>query len=188
MATIAACRPGVTCFATIRFDVGLHPDHLLAFVISWRLNSKRMGVIKKDPFIQGLCTLQVDSVEKLKAMLPLFHKDLKDHRKEIFIHAFQIAKPPTQRTLDFETASAIIRLFLSSHVHAEKFITFLRDQTSYKVLTRDQWACAYDLISTLSPTLDDYDADGAWPSMMDEYYEWIRSGHGAEAEGAPSSV
>ena len=53
------------------------------------------------------------------------------------------------------------------------FHSFL-EQSKYKVLNKDQWCNILEFSRSISPDLRNYDEDGAWPVMLDEFVDWHR--------------
>lgn len=48
------------------------------------------------------------------------------------------------------------------------------EQSKYKVLNKDQWCNILEFSRSISPDLRNYDEDGAWPVMLDEFVDWHR--------------
>ena len=74
---------------------------MIAIVIAWHLNAVQMGVFTREQFVSGFSKLGCDSLDKIKAQLPVFREELKDGRKfkEIYLFAFQFGKESTQKSL-----------------------------------------------------------------------------------------
>jgi|TARA_B100000524_G_scaffold51963_1_gene24424 DCN1-like protein 1/2 len=55
----------------------------------------------------------------------------------------------------------------------EQWLAFLTER-SVKAVTKDVW----DMLLAFSTTIDDdmsnFDEDGAWPVLLDEFVEWFR--------------
>ena len=47
-----------------------------------------------------------------------------------------------------------------------------------KVISRDVWLQLLEFAKTVDSTLSNYDAEGAWPCLLDEFVEYlIENGH-----------
>jgi DCN1-like protein 4/5 len=159
-------------------DLGVEPEDVVVLVLAWHLNAQNMGYFKREEFIDGLQKLGVDSPQKLKNQLPNFRKDLEDQSKfkEIYRYAFFFAKEKDQKILDLTTADAMLGLVLGNRFpHTEPFRQFLKEQTSYKSVNLDQWLSILEFSKTIKPDLSNYDENGAWPVLLDEYCEWVRT-------------
>lgn len=66
-----------------------------------------------------------------------------------------------QRSMDIETARAMLQLLLGRHwpLYPE-FAQFL-DQSKYKVINKDQWCNILEFSRTITNDLSNYDIDGA---------------------------
>ena len=53
----------------------------------------------------------------------------------------------------------------------------MRDQVYKKAVTRDAWRQVLDF--SYLPSLDAYDTAGAWPTVIDDFVDWYRSGPAA---------
>uniref|UniRef100_A0A8C5ADW8 DCN1-like protein n=1 Tax=Gadus morhua TaxID=8049 RepID=A0A8C5ADW8_GADMO len=47
-------------------------------------------------------------------------------------------------------------------------------QSKYKVINKDQWCNVLEFSRTINLDLSNYDEDGAWPVMLDEFVEWYK--------------
>ena len=56
--------------------------------------------------------------------------------------------------------------------HTSQFIQFLKEQEEIKSLSKDQWNVYYEFVNSVADDLSDYDAEDAWPCLIDEYVEW----------------
>mmetsp|Transcript_7247 Transcript_7247/g.18337 ORF Transcript_7247/g.18337 Transcript_7247/m.18337 type:complete len:255 (-) Transcript_7247:380-1144(-) len=163
---------GITRFCA---DLGVDPEDSAVLVLSWHLDAKEMGYYTRSEFTGGLEKLSVDSMEKLQKVLTTFREELLDesHLKDIYKYAFGYAKEKDSKILDLETASEMIKLVLGDrYEHLPGFLEFLKEQTSYKSINADQWMNLLEFLKTIKLDFSNYDENGAWPVMIDEYVEW----------------
>ncbi len=61
---------------------------------------------KKEEFINGMATMQIDSLDKLKSKVKSLRDELKNQEKlkDIYKFCFSFAKEPASRNLQFEMA------------------------------------------------------------------------------------
>lgn len=158
-------------------DIGVDPENVAVLVLAWHLNAQSMGYFKKDEFTTGLQALGVDTVDKLKGHLKVFKSELDDPSKfkDIYRYAFGFAKEKEQKILDLATADGMLDLLMGSRFpHTEKLRQFLKEQTTYKSINLDQWMNILEFSRTIKADLSNYDENGAWPVLLDEYCDWAR--------------
>jgi len=158
-------------------DIGVDPENVVVLVLAWHLNAQSMGYFKKEEFTNGLQALGVDTAEKLKSQLKTFISELDDPSKfkDIYRYAFGFAKEKEQKILDLATADGMLDLLMSNRFpHTEKLRQFLKQQTSYKSINLDQWMNILEFSRTIKADLSNYDENGAWPVLLDEYCDWAR--------------
>lgn len=95
-------------------DLYLSPESKLVLIIAWRFKAETQCEFTKDEFVNGFSDLGVDSIDKLKAKLPLLEVELKDpiKFKDFYQFTFNYAKDPGQKGLDLEMAIAYWNIVL----------------------------------------------------------------------------
>lgn len=95
-------------------DLYLSPESKLVLIIAWRFKAEAQCEFSRDEFVNGFGDLGVDSVDKLKAKLPLLELELKDpiKFKDFYQFTFNYAKDPGQKGLDLEMAIAYWNIVL----------------------------------------------------------------------------
>jgi len=63
-------------------------------------------------------------------------------------------------------------LFKGKYKTIKKFVSFL-EHDSVKKLSFDQWDQLYVLVKEYNDDMKNYDENGSWPSLFDDFYEWI---------------
>jgi len=158
-------------------DIGVEPEDVVVLVLAWHLNAQSMGYFKKEEFISGLQALNLDTVDKLKSHLKVLRSELDDQSKfkDIYRYAFGFAKEKEQKILDLATSDAMLDLLMGNRFpHTEKLRQFLKEQTTYKSINLDQWMNILEFSRTIKADLSNYDENGAWPVLLDEYCDWAR--------------
>nr|CAG4643715.1 EOG090X00X3 [Lepidurus arcticus] len=54
------------------------------------------------------------------------------------------------------------------------FLEFL-EKSRYRVINKDQWVNILEFSRSVNEDLSNYDADGAWPVLLDEFVEWLKT-------------
>ncbi|XP_058795181.1 DCN1-like protein 5 [Phymastichus coffea] len=158
-------------------DIGVEPENVVMLVLAYKMNARQMGFFSQDEWFKGLTEMQCDSAAKVKQRLDYLRNQLNDPYafKGIYRYAYDFARDKDQRSMDVETARAMLQLLLGRHWPLfSQFAKFL-DQSKYKVINKDQWFNILEFSRTISNDLSNYDLDGAWPVMLDEFVEWLKT-------------
>eukprot|EP00339_Tiarina_fusa_P005682 CAMPEP_0117042870 /NCGR_PEP_ID=MMETSP0472-20121206/29825_1 /TAXON_ID=693140 ORGANISM="Tiarina fusus, Strain LIS" /NCGR_SAMPLE_ID=MMETSP0472 /ASSEMBLY_ACC=CAM_ASM_000603 /LENGTH=279 /DNA_ID=CAMNT_0004754221 /DNA_START=22 /DNA_END=861 /DNA_ORIENTATION=- len=160
-------------------DLQVDPEHISVLILSWHFKAETMCYFKKEEFLTGCESLKCDSISKIMAALSQFPEELKDAQKfkEIYEFAFLWSRESTdKKVLDIETALDMLELLLDEEVYPfiGPFRTFLQEQKSYKGVNKDQWVSLLEFCKTVDEDFSNYDENGSWPVMLDEFVVWAR--------------
>jgi len=88
------------------------------------------------------------------------------------------------RNIEMETAIAFWSVLLApSFSIVSEMIEFLNAKPSYKAANKDLWSMMLEFCRTVDPSLDNYEADGAWPTVLDDFVAWKKTG-GSQAQAS----
>eukprot|EP01095_Lingulamoeba_sp_RSL-Kostka_P007067 TRINITY_DN2233_c0_g3_i1.p1 TRINITY_DN2233_c0_g3~~TRINITY_DN2233_c0_g3_i1.p1 ORF type:complete len:271 (-),score=88.22 TRINITY_DN2233_c0_g3_i1:442-1254(-) len=158
-------------------------DDVATLIFSYYCKAETMCFYTKEEFVQGFKELKVDSITKLKQRIPRMKQDLQDENKfqEIYEFTYFWSRESTdKRCIDLETAVCQLELLLKDdkkYPFATPFRTYLGEQTSYKAMNKDQWRLLLEFCLTINEDLSNYDDNGCWPVMLDEFVEWLQEKH-----------
>lgn len=158
-------------------DIGVEPENIVMLVLAWKMGAKHMGFFSEEEWLHGLSSLQCDTIQKIQGKLDYLKSLLNDqnHFKSIYRYAYDFARDKDQRSMDMATAKAMLQLLLGKHWPlCASFHQFL-EQSKYRVINKDQWCNVLEFSRTIKPDLSNYDEDGAWPVLLDEFVEWLRA-------------
>merc|ERR1719506_1728633 len=94
--------------------------------------------------------------------------------KEIYAFTFQFALDQGQKCLPVEMCVEFWKLLLKDHfVLLDKWIAFVEARCK-NAISKDTWMMLYDLATQVKPDLSDYDVNGAWPVLLDEFVEQVK--------------
>ncbi|KAL6073857.1 DCN1-like protein 5 [Balamuthia mandrillaris] len=156
-------------------DIGVNPDDVVMLVLAYHLDATEMGYFYKDEFLTGFKKLGCDSVEKIKEKMPKLRDELSEPElfKNIYRFVFTFAKEAEQKCLDMDMAIGMLDIILAPRYPlAKSFVAYLKEQDSYKGLNGDQWASLLEFCKTIKEDFSNYDENGAWPTILDEWVSW----------------
>ena len=103
--------------------------------------------------------------------------DKKAAFSELYQFCFVLAKPPQSRNIEMETAIAFWSVLLApSFSMVSEVIEFLNVKGTYRAANKDLWSMMLEFCRTVDPSLNDYEADGAWPTLLDDFVAWKKAG------------
>ncbi|EGV95527.1 DCN1-like protein 5 [Cricetulus griseus] len=119
-------------------------------------------------------TPQCDCTEKLQSRFDFLRSQLNDISsfKNIYRYAFDFARDKDQRSLDIDTAKSMLALLLGRTWPLFSVFYQYLEQSKYRVMNKDQWYNVLEFSRTVHADLSNYDEDGAWPVLLDEFVEW----------------
>ncbi|KAG6763889.1 hypothetical protein POTOM_031335 [Populus tomentosa] len=157
-------------------DLQVDPQDIVMLVVSWHMKAATMCEFSKQEFIGGLQSLGVDSLDKFREKIPYMRSELMDEQKfrEIYNFAFGWAKEKGQKSLALDTAIGMWQLLFAEKQWplVDHWCQFLQAQHN-KAISRDTWSQLLEFARTVDPTLSNYDAEGAWPYLIDEFVEYL---------------
>ncbi|KAJ6815871.1 putative DCN1-like protein 2 [Iris pallida] len=162
-------------------DLQVDPEDIVMLVISWHMKAATMCEFSRQEFVGGLQSLGVDSLEKLREKIPSMRAELKDELQcfpdkfcEIYNFAFAWAKEKGQKSLALETAIGMWQLLFAEKQWPliDHWCQFLQARHN-KAISRDTWSQLLEFAKTIDPQLSNYDAEGAWPYLIDEFVEYL---------------
>ncbi|KAH9857614.1 DUF298-domain-containing protein, partial [Lenzites betulinus] len=92
---------------------------------------------------------------------------------ELYTFCFNLAKPPSGRNIDIDTASAFWTVLVApKYPIMHDILKFIAEKGTYKGVNKDLWHMTLEFCRTVQPDLSNYDPDGAWPTMLDDFVSW----------------
>ncbi|XP_021901430.1 DCN1-like protein 2 isoform X1 [Carica papaya] len=158
-------------------DLQVDPQDIVMLVVSWHMKAATMCEFSKQEFIGGLQALGIDSLEKFRERIPFMRSELKDEPekfREIYNFAFGWAKEKGQKSLALDTAIGMWQLLFAERqwLLVDHWCQFLQARHN-KAISRDTWSQLLEFARTVDSALSNYDAEGAWPYLIDEFAEYL---------------
>ncbi|KAK8232071.1 Cullin binding-domain-containing protein [Phyllosticta capitalensis] len=180
--------------------LGVPLDDIAALVVMELVQSPTMGEITRKGFVDGWSARQADTLDKQKTAIAQLRGALTDPSsrvilKRVYKHTFVIARPQGQKAIPLEQAIEYWRLLFSAnglHWHTattpwlDWWIEFLESKWR-RTVNKDMWEQLFNFAekSLQDETLGFWSEDAAWPGVIDEFVEWVKTdkGRGAKADG-----
>ena len=161
-------------------DLELDPDSPLVLILAWKCRASAQCEFTREEFFRGLYELganTIDRIDKLKSCLLRAELELTNNQhlfRDLYQFTFNYAKSPLQKSLDLEIAIAYWNiLFKNRFKFLDLWINFLRENHK-KAITRDTWNLLLDFSLMIDDNMSNYDEEGAWPVLIDEFVECAR--------------
>lgn len=161
----------------------LEVDHtdVRILMFAWKMQAEKQGYFTLEEWRKGLKAVRADTIIKLKKALPELEKEVRrpSNYVEFYSYAFRYClTEEKQKSIDIESICELLELVLGLQFHpqVDLFVQYLRTQIDYKVINMDQWMGFYRFCHEISfPDFSNYDAELAWPLILDNFVEWVRS-------------
>eukprot|EP00522_Entomoneis_paludosa_P013003 CAMPEP_0172446904 /NCGR_PEP_ID=MMETSP1065-20121228/6354_1 /TAXON_ID=265537 /ORGANISM="Amphiprora paludosa, Strain CCMP125" /LENGTH=226 /DNA_ID=CAMNT_0013198093 /DNA_START=191 /DNA_END=871 /DNA_ORIENTATION=+ len=157
-------------------------EDIRILVLLWKMNIRdKPSQMSKQEWLQGCSTLQADSWDKFRNLIPSLDTGFLDQSdfKDFYKFCFTFSRQGTHKSLDKELTLALLKLVLGAgdrvpKERLESFTTFLeQDSSQYTHINLDQWTSFLDFCLEVQD-LSTYDeSTSAWPVMIDEYVEYM---------------
>ncbi|KAI4355808.1 hypothetical protein L6164_004547 [Bauhinia variegata] len=161
-------------------DMEVDHTDVRILMLAWKMRAEKQGYFTLDEWRKGLKALRADTISKLKKALPDLEKEVKrpSNFTEFYSYAFRYClTEEKQKSIDVESICMLLTIVLGSQFPAQvnSFVEYLKTQNDYKVINMDQWMGFFRFCNEISfPGLSDYNADLAWPLILDNFVEWVR--------------
>lgn len=156
-------------------DMGLEPTDVKLLILAWCFQAEEQGYFSKAEWIRGMSELRVDSMATLVSKLDSLDRQLRGATssptfKDFYKFAFRFSRSAGQKSLEIESVKALLITVLPPpHPHVESLLKFLEATPSIRGLNEDQWSSFLLFSHDISIDFSNFDPDGAWPSMLDDY-------------------
>jgi len=169
-------------------DLNLHPEEYRVLILAWNLRASTMCCFTRAEFVTGCQRLGADSLAGISTALPGMLEEVRSSRSEFkdmyrWSYRFALDSDTGQRTLPIEVAITLWQLVFteSRPLLLDQWLQFLvaplpHGGGALRGITRDTWDMFVNFVEVVggaSESLAAYDDTEAWPSLFDDFVEWM---------------
>ena len=158
-------------------DLRLEPDNKQVLLLAWKWKAAVQCEFSREEFYQSMNGMGCDIIDKLKSKLALSEMEINDCRKFRYFYnfTFNYAKNPNQKSLELDMALPYWNIVLAGRFRLlPQWCEFL-ERNHNRSIPRDTCSLLLDLSATIKDDLTNYDQEGAWPVLIDEFVDLRRA-------------
>lgn len=168
-------------------DLHFDPEDAISLTLAYVLKSPQTGEFPKAAFLEVWGLLRISSVDEMRKYIVDRHNSIQQSQQEFeqfyrYVYDFVRGSDTRIKSIGHEEAVLYWRLlfsasgdFASAQPRLEQWYTFIGENE--RNITKDAWNMFYkfvvEVIVADPEKLAGYDEMSAWPSVVDEYVEWL---------------
>lgn len=179
-------------------DLEIDPEDMESLTLSFFLQSPSMGIFPRLIFLTNWQLQKIFSIKEMKLFLIKYQREIDGNDGEfekLYKFTFNFIKSnENDKSVDFESAISYWQLLFkhksklsdSCYERLNQWYKFIND-IYQKNISKDSWDMFYffvnDIIIQDPINFKNYDEMSAWPSVIDEYVEYLRDNQLINDEG-----
>ena len=170
--------------------LGVEPTDVLVLVLAWQVGASQMGYFTREEWKSGADMLAVaTSPESLLERLSQIYTATRRNGpklRELHIFTHNFCREERKKNIDVGAAVAMLPLLHGDAFpdHIPNLCEFLQGHETAKKrgVSGDEWSMMLNFVAEVEPDCSNYQDDGAWPLLLDDYVDWYRERHGGGAQ------
>lgn len=179
---------GVEGTSKLLEELDIELEDIAALVFSELVQSPSLGMIAREGFVDGCSDASLDSTDKIKSTVAQRRSQLptdKELFKRVYNHTFQLALQEKQKGLSMEIAMEFWKVLLEKPGFAWRtastpwidwWFEFYESRVK-KAVNKDLWKQILNFAreTVKDDTLGFWSEESSWPSVIDEFVEWVKT-------------
>lgn len=177
-------------------DLDIDPNDISdtrSFILMWKLNATNYAEVSKEEFVSALEKLgydffdmliykvnifSVDTIEGIKDVVTKTQKSTTEdvnQFKVFYNFCFDYVRGTEKKSISMDEAKILWNVTLGPRYrYLDMWIEFLTKHNKGRNITKDTWSLFFEFTRLVDESLEDYDPDGAWPTLIDEFVEYAK--------------
>ena len=164
-------------------QVGFNAEtDILVFYIGMQFEADSLSEITYSQFEKACKNLGVDDANTWKNVIPRLRQQLSNQskHKDVYKAAFGFNIEPPSKNIGIDIAIALWDLFITEQQCQfmgkwKQFLEKKNEKGELLAITRDNWDLFYELHEQTGGDLRNFEDDGGWPTLFDEFIEFMES-------------
>jgi len=162
--------------------MGVEPSDVLVLVLAWVMRVTQMGYISREEWTSATARLGCSSsAGTLRQELEGIHKQtLADIERLRDLHQFthKFCREGQRKNIDVQSAKIMLSIVLGplfgEHVRSLADFMETKPTLAKTGVSLDEWMMILQFCREIKPDCSNFQDDGAWPLLLDDYAEWRR--------------
>uniref|UniRef100_A0A7S4BKY9 Defective in cullin neddylation protein n=1 Tax=Chrysotila carterae TaxID=13221 RepID=A0A7S4BKY9_CHRCT len=164
-------------------DMQVEPDNVLLLVLAWVLDASKMGYFTREEWESGIQQLgSAGTPHALRQQLETVHaQTLRDIERLRGLHKFahKFCREERRKNIDVQSAQVMLKMTIGPlfSEHVSNLVRFMgeKEQLAKAGVSLDEWTMMLQFCREIDSTCSNFQDDGAWPVLLDDFVEWQRS-------------